>query len=533
MSVLMDLALSVTRAIDKKRLYDWMIAVSEALGPLPFVTDIGPFDTVARAAPPGGSRMLDAPEAGLAAIANGTEVWVESFGGGIWVWRTDVPSGFICDNQTTCRPTAWAATGNDGAFVRELQGNRRALDQTQWFVNSTAADNEGTGLVGDPLQTDVEIQRRWGVGTWPSLTQPVSVTYAQSPAGLTNYAFTQETGAALTILGTRTVDRAGVVLTAVTAQNRATQTRWTITGAGLGATDVGKLAIITQSATSANVGAYGRVLKDNGAGQVVVSPFGTFSIASGFTTVTPGVGDVIDVVSLTTIKVGDISYRRNSVAAAGATPSNVVVFDSVLLQGDSATILGQIVAENVPTMYARTICKQLNFMGASTNTFAHDVCGGGVDNACTIGPGTSLRVRKSGLMATGGFISAIQTRGTNAFGQLDSDCYFQDSGLQCNPLCRLNTQGVSWFDGASASRVLVVLQGALCAQSGAIADWGTSNASFGIVVRSGGSYNYVTKPTINTGLGVGRETLIGGTDKLLAALPYVEGANLAAVTVFA
>jgi hypothetical protein len=72
-------ALAITREILKDQLYDWIMRVSAAVGPLPFITGIGPFDTVARTPPTGGTRMLDASEAGLTQVPNGTAVWVESF----------------------------------------------------------------------------------------------------------------------------------------------------------------------------------------------------------------------------------------------------------------------------------------------------------------------------------------------------------------------------------------------------------------------------------------------------------------------
>ena len=68
-------------------------------------------------------------------------------------------------------------------------------------------------------------------------------------------------------------------------------------------------------------------------------------------------------------------------------------------------------------------------------------------------------------------------------------------------------------------------------QSGAVPDWGTNNAGHGIIVASSSVYSYSTLPTVNSGLGAGREARVGGTDKLYAAVPFIEPANNAALVV--
>ena len=54
---------------------------------------------------------------------------------------------------------------------------------------------------------------------------------------------------------------------------------------------------------------------------------------------------------------------------------------------------------------------------------------------------------------------------------------------------------------------------------------------YGVRVDAGGKLFYAAKPTINNGVGAGRETIVGGTDCLWAAIPYIEAANLAAIAV--
>jgi len=56
------------------------------------------------------------------------------------------------------------------------------------------------------------------------------------------------------------------------------------------------------------------------------------------------------------------------------------------------------------------------------------------------------------------------------------------------------------------------------------------------MIRSNGTYTYVTKPNINGGLGAGRESSIGGVDTQYAAYPATGAVNLtnfASATLFA
>jgi hypothetical protein len=100
-----------------------------------------------------------------------------------------------------------------------------------------------------------------------------------------------------------------------------------------------------------------------------------------------------------------------------------------------------------------------------------------------------------------------------------------------------SSNGAAFFDRSSSDSAVIVgsftNSTAAWAQSGAIPDWGTANAGHGVKVQSGAMYSYVTKPTVNGTLGVGREALVGGTDKLYADVPYIEGANNAALVLTA
>jgi len=93
--------------------------------------------------------------------------------------------------------------------------------------------------------------------------------------------------------------------------------------------------------------------------------------------------------------------------------------------------------------------------------------------------------------------------------------------------------GVAFWDRSSSDSTIVVPPGGLWLQQGAVPDWGTNNTGHGVKVQSAGIYSYTTKPTINGTLGAGREALVGGTDKLYSAIPYIEATNNAALVLTA
>jgi hypothetical protein len=479
------------------------------------------FLTVARASI---NRMLDAPLGMVSTWLDGQPLYTSSFGGADWHWQADFPAATVTDNETTCRPTSWVAGGLNGAAVRDLQGNPYTWAQTAWDIDSTTADNEGNTT----LKTDVEIQRRWGPS--PFIGQPTIITYVQSPATLTNLNATLLVNGSITLLGTRTIDRASVTITAVTAQNRATQTPLAITGAALGATDVGKLAIIISSGTPANVGAYAPILKDQGGGSVMVGKFGTTTVAVPFTEITPAVNDVIDVVSLTQLSIGRVEFTQSGQTLAQGSPTrNLIVFDSIKSDGNSVSGQGSLVSNNVKILFQRAITQHLNTSGLGVVAFSFDFAGGLVSNVLNA---ANFRARKTAFTTAGGG-TGLTVCGVQPFVQLDADCYFENAPLQVNQGSSCNTLGVGLFDRSVANTAMSIAAGATVRQSGAIPDWGTNNTGHGISIVSTGNYTYATKPTVNGGLGAGREAIIGGTDKLYAAVPYIEGANNAALVLSA
>lgn len=481
----------------------------------------------------GSARLLKAISASeLATLRNGDAVYVESIRD-YWKW---VPLSTATDDSTGaaaqlryCNPTVNGA--NPGRFERLFICSPDWLLQDFFIDTGAAGHNENSGATALlPLNNDRELFQRWGVNT--KLDTPRIVTYAQTPTIESNYSIRILSGGSLTIVGTQTITKSGLVLTAVAAQVRTpgAEVAWAITAPTLGAADVGNYAIITASGTPANVGAYARILKDNGGNSVRISPMGLFAVSdlTPFTQVIPAIGDTIKVVSISQLNVALFEVKSNAQVSTLAAPTrNCVVLDSILLEGLNTTLNGLIYTINTNIFYKTCTASNLSFGGLIGGVSFHRFCGGGFSGSCTVRAGSTLQVRQSGIL-NGSITSA-------AGGQVVilADTYFQNSQFSCVQGSIVSSQGAAWWDKATANTAITIAFGGIWRQSGAVADWGTVNAGHGIIIISGGQYCYVTKPTVNGTLGPGREAQIGGTDKVYGVVPYIEGANLAALTLAA
>jgi len=492
------------------------------------VQTLAPFTTVNN----GGARPLKGISAAeFALLRNGTLVYVESVRD-FYKWNpasteTD-DTGAATSLNRYCNPTV------NGANPGRLE--RMFLYSPDWrvqdfFIDSATGHNENDGSIATPLANDVELFQRWGASC--NLETVRAVHYAQDPTTQTNYDVNIFENASLTLQGALTSSQIGVVITAVGAQVRTAgaEARHRITGATLGAADVGKLAVIV-TGTPGNIGAYAKILKDNGGGQVIVSPFGLGDVNAfpGFTEITPVVGDAIDVVEPTRLLVGAIrikNFSRTPSAFSATPPANTVVFDSVTLDGASNYSdfgTGELYVEGLYTQLLRSNLKDLQINGSSPIADVGVYCnGGGLEGVIYV------NADGLGLFQTGVLNCSLQVN-KGGFLAMNTDVYFQGSGVFPIWGADVSSGGGSYFDLATGvSPITFNLSGATYGQIGAIPDWGTNNTGHGITVGSSCAYTYQVKPTINGLLGAGREASIGGTDKLYAAVPYIEGANGAAM----
>ena len=482
------------------------------------------FNTVALGAS-GSGRLIDV---GLSGLVDGVSTaWVESVKD---TWRWDATSTLTADNITVCNPTANGA--NPGRFIRELNPAPEWLQQTAWFVDTAGNDENDGSTALTPVKTDIEIQRRWGIGVRAQIAQTTTITYAQSPTNQTNYLFALAPGGKVNFVGTPTVSKAGTIITAVQTQVRTpgSELLWAITAVGIGATEVGKVVVITASGTPANVGAYALVMKDEGGGKVRVSPFGTYSNTTGlFTQITPVVGDTVEFrdMSATTLQLGKIE-GHNDQSATAQSPATGVTFDSLFLDSvPGAAYQGALLSFGLGFYYARCVGKVLRLGGMSSNMpTQHFWRGAGWAS------GGNITLHSAGVLSLSqiGSIgaSAAPRAGSNLL--LSTDCYFQDANVTTGfPGAVIDSSGAAFVDRTTSNSAVSVVAGSTWRQSGAVPDWGTNNTGHGVVVTSTGGYVYATKPTVNGTLGAGREAQIGGTDKLYGAVPFIEPANNAAL----
>jgi hypothetical protein len=234
------------------------------------------------------------------------------------------------------------------------------------------------------------------------------------------------------------------------------------------------------------------------------------------------VGDVIEIRVPTALTVGNIEVhlRTNTVTSTAR-----VLVDSITLDG-SANATGTIQAMGVGFFYARSVLSNMNLSGISGPAISPHTLRGGLVT------GAALRCYAPTIFSQTGCLNVSVNARFGGQVSPQVDCYFQNSSLNVNNGGVVVSNGVAFFDVTTASSALIIgVNGTW--QQATTADWGTNNAGYAITIASSGRYLYGTKPTINSGLGAGRETRIGGTDKLYAAVPYIEGANNAALVLVA
>jgi hypothetical protein len=484
------------------------------------VQTLAPFTTVNN----GGARPLKGISAAeFALLRNGTLVYVESVRD-FYKWNpasTEADdTGAATSLNRYCNPTV------NGANPGRLE--RMFLYSPDWrvqdfFIDSATGHNENDGSFTSPLANDVELYQRWGSEC--NLENALTVHYAQDPTTITNYNVNIFDNASLTLQGVLTASKTAVAITAVGAHVRTpgAEARHRITGATLGAADVGKLAVIV-TGTPGNIGAYAKILKDNGGGQVIVSPFGKGDLGfPGFTQVTPVIGDAVDIVTPTTLLVGAIRIKNmaRGPGSFGAPPINTAVFDSVTLDGDNTNFgQGELYLDGLYAQLLRGNLKDINFNGPTTISLAGLLCdGGGIEGTINVSS-DGLSLQSSGVLN-----AAIQVNHGGLF-ICYIDTYFQASYIITFQGGVVSSAGSAFFDQPLAFiNPIMVSYLSSFGQVGTVGDWGTNNVGYGIYVESGCKYVYQVKPSINGLLGAGREASIGGTDKLYAAVPYIEGAN--------
>lgn len=422
------------------------------------------------------------------------------------------------------------------AVSQILDQSTDGLSQAAWFIDPVSGNDRNSGLTAaTALKTDAERQRRWGNFT-TKINQATTVTYLSSPGASDPVNFDVQIGlnSNLQIVGTKQVISISgaptAALTAVTVLNRGAQTPWDVTAVGLGAAHVGKIIRITAGPRINN---YAVVMKDLGAGKVRVTPFGNLQVSSNFVPFveTPAqAGDVVEVFDMPQIDLGTCAFRSGSNQTM--TPTTAIVLFDTIKPYCGTVDTASINTTNTAIYFARSILRNCILSGPGAFLMAGGLMIEGFVVDATSGTfvGYSFGAKDCPFCDFAGSNFAF----TGFFGStcvLEGDCLFQNSAVAIAGM--VQGSRVSMFDQATADSAFQILPGQVYVSTSFFGGpdllWGTANTGHGAIVRTGGTLAYVTKPTVNSGLGVGREALIGGTDKVWGAVPFAEATNFTTI----
>lgn len=477
----------------------------------------GSFSSVANG---GSNQLIDVPSAFLQTLVEGSTVWVQSVRDSYVWFPTDTDTA---DQLLIVKPTVIGAGA--GRFVRKLEPSPRWMTQATWFIDPVAGNDENLGATagaGNALKTDAERQRRWGTRT--TLAQAATVAYASNlpSSDVVNYDVILAPGGTLAIHGTVGTSKTGT-LNVVTSMNRGTQTPWSMTSTpAFDGTEVGSLIEITS--VGARQGHNFWAVKNNGGGSIRMSQPGlgdVSSFAPSFNVSTPVNGDAYAVRTLTSITVGLWRFQSSSVLSSD---SAVVRVDGISASGSAYPMIR---LQETWLAATRSILTGIPFI--VDGAIATYLLG------CAVAGSSAVMgdlIVQAGAFLSGAFVS-VHSGGLG--GRVDLDTILQNASLLLQPGAFMFVGTMALFDNGF-SGALTINGGAIKTSTfsaGANLIWGTNNTGFGVIAQTGGRLFYGTKPTVNSGLGVGRESSVGGTDKQWGAVPYVETNNLAEIVVYA
>lgn len=408
--------------------------------------------------------------------------------------------------------------------------------QPTWYFNSAAANNRDTGLdAAHPLRDLEELHRRLGRGTWV-FKQPTTITIAGSYASTDPLympaAYSGDAGqltiqgAAATVLATGTIS----TFTAFNAGSQALDTitvAWT-TGGSSFAPYIGKFMRVTSGPRAGVTWLISRDLLSNTA--EITSPgisaplTGGLQLAYGFTRTVPVATDPFEIVSLPSAYCGELNFGAATTIATGSSVSRVLLTGLAL---HWTTVTHTIDNFNAPGVTGGAVV--VNASNCELSCFTSNVAQQfrGIQNAfpdgcALIGQNVAMQANlhhRAGGTAAHHFILssaiAVISQGELLEGaaltvsgggrtSLTSMRQFRDSGF-----------GVNLQTGANVTFGSDV--------------WGTGNPGPGIIINSMSRAQYTSgsPPTINAGLGIGREVRLGDRDVLYADLPMTSrGASM-------
>lgn len=410
-----------------------------------------------------------------------------------------------------------------------MSGANYWLQQPTWFINSASGNDEATGIdSAHPIKTNAELQRRWGMinGNCAKLPQSTVVTIMgdMPDDDVMQFHNMFAENADLDIVGTPTVIASGT-FTAVSPINRATQTMQTVTDTGLAGGWAAHVGIhMIRIVGGPRAGSTAWVAKDLGSSTCRTSRFVRTEIDAFYpTSLAPQVGDTYQILQPTRVTAGDIRVQGYNDTLAGGPDQDVkhttlidlflhTSIENVQINGGGT---GFVKLCNVRYDAMRTGGVLLNMQGCvlydsiGVADRGFRVFGNAYLLACCFLNGV--------LGGGGGFIAS------NGYIFVDMDTLYQgiasiniEGFADMGTVALFDTIGSGVFVNAPSASVVT-----RAGHDGVDLLWGGNVGGSGpaITVAGGGIVSYTTKPTANSGLGLGREVRLNGVNLLWADVP--------------
>lgn len=396
-----------------------------------------------------------------------------------------------------------------GQWLRRLGPSIRWLTQAAWFIDPAAADDEGTGAVGDPLQTHAELGRR-AVCQGKAIKQTTAVTIVSSLPATDPVEIDIKVPVAdryLHYFGTPTVVRSGTFDAVTPLISGIALTTVTDAVGGSFAAQIGKRVRMT---SGASIDARAWLERDDGGSTASTSAFFQQDTvgppAEELPTLANPTTDDYVIEDLPTIQVARVKASR---ALGGDAPP--VIFEDLLV--------GTPVTDDFTLC---TNCDRSLFVACDVTHHAWDKTQA-IYSGCMVQRSTDWQNSDAQLVACAVLGAGYTaTDSTIAIG-LETAAV----GAQLIPVastsCKYLVTDASGRDAAAAGVDLG--PGESCEVTGLL--WGIGNGTFGIRCSGGILWFAVaTKPTIT---GAVRDTRIGGINRIYASIPFFNASNSSGV----
>lgn len=391
------------------------------------------------------------------------------------------------------------------------------ITQPHWYIDPINGNDGYSGLDAlHPLKTDAERQRRWGIASKVSIGVDIHYLNDVPTSDPFNLDVWIGKDGYINVYGTPVVTRTST-FTAVTALNRnANQCLEVTDGSFNWSAQIGKQVYIP---SGARAGSHAWVAKSISSGVARLSPMDTLPINELHADlisshVTPVNGDTYQLRTLTQLPTGLVII--NIATSVYSDAQNVNFTDLHLLGtfGNNGSITSPAF---FPIYHSRCWLD-----GIVLNGDVHLIQG------CRLSTVTIL-----GGIATclSGLVDHYIFTGVSPNINLDGDILFQGltaSAMQAGYIFLAN---VAMFDSSSDGMALgadsQIITGPFIFGGDLL--WGTNNAGHGVSVSYDNKFAYTTRPTINAGLGMGREVSIGGVEMLWSDVPYINDSSQSSV----